>query len=57
MDRQLAHRLYACFLEVALARLTCGDVERETLKELLFQYSFDILLKIRLSDVAEQDYA
>ena len=34
----------------------CGDAEKETLKYLIFQDRFDILLEKRLSCVAEQDY-
>jgi|GEM_PF-3719957 len=36
------------------ARPRCGDTEKETLNISLFQYRFDILLKMRLSGVAEQ---
>jgi len=39
------------------ARLGWIDVEKKTLKDLFFQYRFDILLGMRLSGVAEQGYA
>ena len=32
------------------------DVEKETLKYLIFQYRFDILLEMKFSGVAEQEY-
>ena len=38
------------------ARLRCGDAEKETLKYLIFQDRFDMLLKMRLSSVTEQEY-
>ena len=34
----------------------CGDAEKETLKYLIFQDRFDILLEKRLSGIAEQEY-
>ena len=35
---------------------TSGNFEKKTLKDLLLQYRFDILLEMRLSGVAEQGY-
>ncbi len=38
------------------ARLGCCDGEKKTLKYLIFQDRFDILLEMRFSGIAEQGY-
>jgi len=41
---------------MADTRPRCGDAEKETLKYLIFQDRFDILLEMKFSGVAEQGY-